>query len=156
MRLQGQKELEAHNLRELRRLREQEQLLAQEAREKRAADLAKAARLCGRIFRHRQWVSLWYWARAAAAAHRPAVVHWVRREETAERLLSDNRAAAPGDLGLAACLGEAAAHGLLEPMREALAKVLARPQRRHPARFKLERGRTPPDRSTHISFIDFQ
>ena len=28
MRLQGQKELEAHNLRELRRLREQEQLLA--------------------------------------------------------------------------------------------------------------------------------
>ena len=66
MRLQGQKELEAHNLRELRRLREQEQLLAQEAREKRAADLTKAARLCGRIFRHRQWVSFWTWPAGAA------------------------------------------------------------------------------------------
>ena len=134
LRLQGQKELEAHALQEQRRLREQEERQAEELREKHAADLAKASRLCGRIFRHKQWIAFWEWARAAAAAGngggggggggRPAIARWIFREETTERLLADIRAAPRGAPLLAGCLGEAAAHGLLGPMREALAKVM--------------------------------
>ena len=128
LRLKSQKELEAHHLQEQRRLREQEERLATQLREKqsqkRAADLAKATRHLARILRHGQWVAFWEWARAAAAtAGRPAVARWVLREETAERLLADIRAAPAGDPVLARCLGEGAAHGLLGPMREALAKV---------------------------------
>ncbi len=123
LRLQRQKELEAHALQEERRRLEHERLLAERLREKLAADLAKASTLLRRTLRHHAWVALWEWARACAG---PRTAGWVFREETTELLLARIAALPAGDPALADCLGDAAAHGLLPPMRAAIAKVLPR------------------------------